>query len=82
MVVVKRAGQRGSTVPGWRERFDRAYDVELQEWMDAVAAGTCTGPSSWDGYAATAVADAGLAALDGAGRVEVSLVDRPWIYGP
>ena len=56
-VVVKRKG--GSTAAGcpsdWRERFIRAYDTEFQEWIDAVAAGDSTGPSSWDGYAATVV---------------------------
>jgi myo-inositol 2-dehydrogenase / D-chiro-inositol 1-dehydrogenase len=80
-VVVNRAGQRRRAVPpGWRERFARAYDAELQDWVDAVAAGTCTGPSSWDGYAAQAVADACLAALDRGERTEVTLVDRPGIY--
>src|SRR3954454_25070876 len=53
-VIVKREGQFGGRVPvDWRERFLRAYDVELQEWLGAVAAGHSTGPSSWDGYAAT-----------------------------
>ena len=42
----------------WRERFIRAYDIEFQEWLDAVAAGRSTGPSSWDGYAAAVVTDA------------------------
>jgi myo-inositol 2-dehydrogenase / D-chiro-inositol 1-dehydrogenase len=80
-VVVRAAGTRSGRVPvDWRERFLRAYDVELQEWLDAVAAGTCTGPSSWDGYAATAVADAGLAALRTGERAAVSLVDRPDLY--
>ena len=46
----------------WRERFIRAYDIEFQEWIDAVAAGHSTGPSSWDGYAATVVTDAGVEA--------------------
>jgi myo-inositol 2-dehydrogenase/D-chiro-inositol 1-dehydrogenase len=77
-VEVRRAGQRGSPVPpGWQERFARAYDLELQDWVDAVAAGGCTGPSSWDGYAATAVADAGLRSLAGGGRVPVELGHRP-----
>jgi myo-inositol 2-dehydrogenase/D-chiro-inositol 1-dehydrogenase len=80
-VVVSAAGARSGRVPAdWRERFVRAYDVELQEWLDAVAAGTCTGPSSWDGYAATAVSDAGLEALRTGHRTPVSLVDRPDLY--
>lgn len=80
-VVVKAAGTRSGRVPAdWRERFLRAYDVELQDWLDSVAAGTCSGPSCWDGYAATAVADAGLAALHTGLRSPVSLVDRPDLY--
>jgi myo-inositol 2-dehydrogenase / D-chiro-inositol 1-dehydrogenase len=79
-VIVKREGQYGGRVPAdWRERFLRAYDVELQAWVNAAAAGTSTGPSSWDGYAATVVCDAGVKALDG-GRVEVSMREQPDLY--
>ena len=80
-VVVRREGLFGGRVPvGWRERFLRAYDVELQEWLDAVAAGGHTGPSSWDGYAATAVSDACLAALRTGERTPVALRERPDFY--
>jgi myo-inositol 2-dehydrogenase/D-chiro-inositol 1-dehydrogenase len=80
-VVVKREGRYGGRVPeDWRERFISAYDVEFQEWIDAVTAGGSTGPSSWDGYAATVVCDAGLEALRTGERVEVSLRDQPDLY--
>jgi myo-inositol 2-dehydrogenase / D-chiro-inositol 1-dehydrogenase len=82
-VVVKRAGGFGGRVPeDWRERFLRAYDSEFQEWINAVAAGGSTGPSSWDGYAATVVCDAALAALHGGERVAVTLRPRPGLYQP
>jgi myo-inositol 2-dehydrogenase / D-chiro-inositol 1-dehydrogenase len=81
-VLVRSAGSRAAPVPpDWQQRFRAAYDVELQEWLAAVAAGTCTGPSSWDGYAATTVADAGMRALRTGERVPVSLVRRPDLYG-
>jgi myo-inositol 2-dehydrogenase/D-chiro-inositol 1-dehydrogenase len=82
-VVVKSAGRYAGRVPvDWRERFVRAFDVEFQEWLDDVAAGAePTGPSSWDGYAATVVCDAGLAALRGGGREPVALRSRPALYG-
>jgi myo-inositol 2-dehydrogenase/D-chiro-inositol 1-dehydrogenase len=81
LVRVRRAGAVAEPVPAdWRERFVRAYDVELQEWVDAVAGAGELGPSSWDGYAATAVSDAGLAALRTGERVPVSLGDRPGLY--
>ena len=38
------------------------------------------GPSTWDGYAATAVADAAIAALRTGERVPVTLLDRPPLY--
>jgi myo-inositol 2-dehydrogenase/D-chiro-inositol 1-dehydrogenase len=52
-VVLRRDGGYTGHVPAdWRERFLRAYDVELQEWVDTVAAGAePAGPNAWDGYA-------------------------------
>jgi myo-inositol 2-dehydrogenase/D-chiro-inositol 1-dehydrogenase len=80
-VIVKRDNRYGGRVPtDWRERFIRAYDVEFQEWIDAVTAGRSTGPSSWDGYAATVVCDAALEALHSGRRVEVSLREQPELY--
>jgi myo-inositol 2-dehydrogenase/D-chiro-inositol 1-dehydrogenase len=80
-VVVRREGGFTSPVPAdWRERFLRAYDVEFQEWVDAVAAGRPNGPSSWDGYAAAAVADAALEALHSGTRTSVKLADKPELY--
>jgi myo-inositol 2-dehydrogenase/D-chiro-inositol 1-dehydrogenase len=80
-VVVKRDGRHAGRVPDdWRERFVRAYDTELQQWVNAVSAGGATGPSAWDGYAATVVTDAGIEALHSGQRVAVSLRDQPAIY--
>jgi myo-inositol 2-dehydrogenase / D-chiro-inositol 1-dehydrogenase len=80
-VVLKRDGRYGGRVPvDWRERFIRAYDAEFQEWINAVAAGKSTGPSSWDGYAATAVCDAAVEALNTGQRIEVSLRRQPDLY--
>jgi myo-inositol 2-dehydrogenase / D-chiro-inositol 1-dehydrogenase len=64
----------------WRERFIRAYDVEFQEWIDAVRSGGALGPSSWDGYAAAVVSDAALQARRTNTRVTVQLPDRPSLY--
>ncbi|MDP9395220.1 MAG: Gfo/Idh/MocA family oxidoreductase [Actinomycetota bacterium] len=80
-VLVRREGVVSGVVPqGWRERFLRAYDVELQEWVDAVNVGTSTGPSSWDGYAAAVVTDAGLEAMRTGARTPVSLREKPDFY--
>jgi myo-inositol 2-dehydrogenase/D-chiro-inositol 1-dehydrogenase len=80
-VIVKHQGSFSGRVPvDWMERFSRAFDVEFAEWIDAVSTGAPTGPSAWDGYAATACTDAGLAALQSGGREPVSLRDKPALY--
>ena len=80
--VLRSSARHCGRVPeDWRERFLRAYDVELQEWIDAVVADRSSGPSSWDGYAATVVCDAGVQAMTNGGqRVELSLRERPALY--
>ncbi|NED96749.1 Gfo/Idh/MocA family oxidoreductase [Phytoactinopolyspora alkaliphila] len=80
-VVVRREGIQGSPIAAdWQERFEKAYDVELQHWIDSVVAGTAVGPSTWDGYAAAVVSDAGLTSLHRGGRVPVALRDKPGLY--
>jgi myo-inositol 2-dehydrogenase/D-chiro-inositol 1-dehydrogenase len=78
---VRAQNRYGGRVPvDWRDRFIRAYDAELQEWLNAVAAGSAVGPSSWDGYAAAAVTDAALEALRTGQRTAVSMPERPEFY--
>ncbi|TWF76943.1 myo-inositol 2-dehydrogenase [Pseudonocardia hierapolitana] len=79
--VVKLAGRYSGRVPEtWKERFVGAFDLELQAWVDAVSAGGSTGPSAWDGYAATVACETGLAALRSGLREEVVLRERPDLY--
>jgi myo-inositol 2-dehydrogenase / D-chiro-inositol 1-dehydrogenase len=67
--------------PDWRVRFVDAYDAEFRAWIADVAAGREPGgPTAWDGYAATVVAGAGVAALDAGGWVSVELIERPALY--
>jgi myo-inositol 2-dehydrogenase/D-chiro-inositol 1-dehydrogenase len=81
-VTVRREGQFSGHVPvDWRERFIRAYDTEIQEWVDGVAAGRPpSGPSAWDGYVAAVVSEAGLEALSSGARVDIKLADKPSLY--
>ncbi len=80
-VTVKASGRHSGRVPAdWRERFAGAYDAELQEWLRAVADGTSTGPSAWDGYAAAAVTDSCIEALRTGHRTAVSMPERPDFY--
>ena len=79
--VVKRAGRHSGRVPeNWKERFVGAFDLELQAWVDAAAVGETTGPSAWDGYAATVACETGLAALRSGRREEIVLRERPDLY--
>jgi myo-inositol 2-dehydrogenase/D-chiro-inositol 1-dehydrogenase len=79
---VRREGRVSTPVPAdWRERFLQAYDVEFQEWIHAIeGGGRPLGPSSWDGYAAAVVSDAGVDALRTGERVAVSLAEKPKLY--
>jgi myo-inositol 2-dehydrogenase/D-chiro-inositol 1-dehydrogenase len=61
-------------------------DTEFQRWVDAVRVGGTTqdytdGPGAWDGYAAAAVCEAGVASLNSGLPVEVAMVDRASIDG-
>ena len=63
----------GRITPSFVERFGRAYDIELQRWVDAAKAGTIDGASAWDGYAAVAVCEAGVLSLRSGAKVHVHL---------
>jgi myo-inositol 2-dehydrogenase/D-chiro-inositol 1-dehydrogenase len=81
--VIRHAGQRSGRVPqDWIERFEAAYDTEVQAWVDSVASGQASGPSAWDGYAATAVATACVESLSSGQRTPVNLAVRPSFYSP
>jgi myo-inositol 2-dehydrogenase/D-chiro-inositol 1-dehydrogenase len=75
-----RATASGPVAPDWRERFAAAYRHELQDWVDGVRAGEARGATAWDGYAAAAVAQAGVAALETGTRTPVELVAKPQLY--
>jgi predicted dehydrogenase len=76
------AASSGRIAGDWRERFARSYDAELQAWLDAVARAQTSGPSSWDGCAATAVAVAAVDSLRTGQRTPVPLEERPSFYDP
>lgn len=79
--LVTSAGSRTQSVPAdWRVRFSAAYHEELQEWVDGLAHGVTSGPSAWDGYAATAVGVAAVGSVQTGDRVGVELVDKPGLY--
>ena len=81
IVSLTRDGRRSRTVPAdWKERFGAAFHAEFEQWLAGAAAGHVTGPSAWDGYAATAVAVACVEALETGHRVPIALTERPDLY--
>jgi myo-inositol 2-dehydrogenase / D-chiro-inositol 1-dehydrogenase len=80
-VQVRAEGRHQGPIPAdYRERFGDAYQRELEAWVAGVLAGRVTGPSAWDGYATTAVAEAAVESQTKGGRVPVELVERPALY--
>ncbi|GGX67852.1 Gfo/Idh/MocA family protein [Streptomyces fructofermentans] len=80
-LVTTAAGRWGGAVAqDFVERFEDAYDRQMQAWVDATRRGEVTGPSAWDGYATAAVCEAGVRAQTGGGRIAVELVERPDFY--
>ncbi|MES4903335.1 MULTISPECIES: Gfo/Idh/MocA family oxidoreductase [unclassified Streptomyces] len=83
-VGVRTAGAHGTAVPqDWKGRFEDAFDTEFREWINGIAAGVePTGPSAWDGYAATVITDAAVRSLEsGSQVVTVDMKPRPAFYG-
>ncbi|WP_085528492.1 Gfo/Idh/MocA family protein [Kocuria massiliensis] len=66
--------------PDFRGRFLDAYNDEIQAWVDGIHANRITGPSAWDGYAATVVVETGVRAQR-SGKIEpVNLPEKPDFY--
>lgn len=80
--LLRQDGSAGRRLPGdWRPRFAEAYRRELQDWVDGLRlGGGPRGASAWDGYAATVVAQAGVAALESGARQPVELDPKPARY--
>ncbi|MDU0349131.1 Gfo/Idh/MocA family oxidoreductase [Actinomyces sp. MRS3W] len=74
-------GNRNAMCQSHIDRFQAAFNAEFQSWINAVARDEHTGSTSWDGYAATSVVDAGLESLDNGGvEVKVTMIDKPAFY--
>jgi myo-inositol 2-dehydrogenase/D-chiro-inositol 1-dehydrogenase len=73
-------GARNRIARDHNDRFYGAFVTEVQEWITAVSEGRHTGSSSWDGYAAAVVCDAGVQALTAEGEVAITMIARPALY--
>ena len=70
----------GEVTPSFIERFEAAYDAEVQSWVDAAVQGRIGGPNAWDGYATAACCEAGVAAQRTGERTAVVLEVKPELY--
>jgi len=81
VAVRNRSTQALDVPPGFQQRFGIAYLHELQSWIAGISRGEePTGPSAWDGYAATAVCEAAVSSLESGHPVDVRLAERPLLY--
>lgn len=63
----------GPVHPDFRVRFERAYDLEVQAWVNATRRGETSGATAYDGYASTVVCTAGMESLRSGEAVDVKL---------
>lgn len=64
----------------WSERFVDAYNVEVQEWINAAKNGRVDGPNSWDGYVGQVTAAAASKARDTKTVVKIEIEECPDFY--
>ncbi len=64
----------------WRPRFADAYRLQLNSWVNSLALAGAEGASAWDGYAASAVAEAGVRSLAESRPMPIELVEKPQLY--
>lgn len=64
----------------WSKRFIEAYDIELNDWVEAVANDSSTGPSAWDGYAACVAGDTLNRSRAAGSFLEIKMIPKPDLY--
>jgi myo-inositol 2-dehydrogenase/D-chiro-inositol 1-dehydrogenase len=80
-IPLRSNGQQGiGILMDWKQRFIDSYDVELQEWIDDTKRGVVNGPTAWDGYFASATAEACVKARHSKKIVTIDIADRPDFY--
>lgn len=73
--------QRGHAIHSdWSTRFVEAYNVEVQEWINATKEGRVDGPTAWDGYVGQVTAAAASKARDTQTVVDITIDEKPEFY--
>jgi myo-inositol 2-dehydrogenase/D-chiro-inositol 1-dehydrogenase len=79
--VVRHGNHQSRAIhPTWRERFEAAYLTEITAWVNAVSAGSPTGPSAWDGFCSLVVSDAAKQSARTDHPESVPQTDKPALY--
>lgn len=63
LTVAKQGFVREPTMPGWVERFDEAYRLELVAFIEGLQSGRALGPTAYDGLTALQIAEAAAESL-------------------
>lgn len=79
---IRKAGQISHHIDlDWTNRFTKAYQVELQTFIDEVSQNKkLTGPSAWDGYVAAVTADCAIQSQKDEQPVAIKLDQEPDLY--
>jgi myo-inositol 2-dehydrogenase/D-chiro-inositol 1-dehydrogenase len=81
VILQNRDKTGGHSYPdNWVPRFADAYRRQLADWIGAVKTGTPVGASAWDGYVASAIAEAIVAVLPEGREVIFKFPPRPCLY--
>jgi myo-inositol 2-dehydrogenase/D-chiro-inositol 1-dehydrogenase len=64
----------------WLDRFEPAYTIELQEWVESIEGGRPPAPDAWDGYASLVVAEACIASIRSGNPEGVTVPEKPALY--
>ena len=80
-ITTRKNAQRSQGIlTDWKKRFIDAYDVELQDFIEGIKVRELTGPTAWDGFAASVASDACVKAQESGEIVNIDMPPRPPFY--
>mgnify|MGYP003482097405 FL=1 len=80
-VLTDHGQKHGHSWPlNWVPRFTEAYRLQMTAWLASLGDGKPVGASAWDGYAASAIAEQVVPALQSGQKVTLTLAERPALY--
>jgi myo-inositol 2-dehydrogenase/D-chiro-inositol 1-dehydrogenase len=81
LTLLNRDRRGGLAFPdNWVPRFADAYRRQMTAWVGAVKTGGAVGASAWDGYLASAIAEAVAAPMAAGGEAKLDCGARPSLY--